>query len=348
LSTIVANKEALAGSHDREEQAAASSYDPEFLKLLYRRMTAIRLFEEKAGELFLAGELPGFVHLYVGEEAIAVGVCATLSETDFITSTHRGHGHCIAKGAQIERMMAEIFGKRTGYCKGKGGSMHIADFSIGMLGANGVVGGGYNLAVGAALAAKMRNSGQIAVCFFGDGASNRGTFHEALNMAAVWKLPVIFVNENNQWASTTPYQTTTAVRDIADRAASYGIPGVVVDGNNVFEVYKTAKTAVEMARHGHGPTLIEAKTYRIKGHFVGDPEMYRTKAEVQEQFEKNDPLKNFVRKVTQNGWLQISELEAIKAEMAGVIKRAVELARQAPYPEAHELHADLYVEGEVK
>jgi pyruvate dehydrogenase E1 component alpha subunit len=337
-----------AGPSDREEKAFTPAYDPEFLKLLYRRMVAIRRFDEKAGELFLAGELPGFVHLYVGEEAIAVGVCANLTETDYITSTHRGHGHCIAKGAQIDRMMAEIFGKRTGYCKGKGGSMHIADFSIGMLGANGVVGGGYNLAVGAALAAKMRKTGQVAVCFFGDGASNRGTFHEALNMAAVWKLPVVFVNENNQWASTTPYQTTTAVRDIADRAAGYGMPGTVVDGNNVFAVYETAKAAIERARLGGGPTLIEAKTYRIKGHFVGDPEMYRTKAEVQEQLAKNDPLKNFVKQVTEAGWLRQDELEAIQAEIAGVIAQAVEEARQAPYPESSELYAGLYAPNEVR
>jgi pyruvate dehydrogenase E1 component alpha subunit len=348
LSTVVAHKNCSLGLRDQQESAIVPAYDPEFLKLLYRRMVTIRLFEEKAGELFLAGDLPGFVHLYVGEEAIAVGVCANLSETDYITSTHRGHGHCIAKGAQIGRMMAEIFGKRTGYCHGKGGSMHIADFSIGMLGANGVVGGGYNLAVGAALAAKMRGSGQVAVCFFGDGAANRGTFHEALNMAAAWKLPVVFVCENNQWASTTPYQTTTAVRDIADRAAGYGIPGVIADGNDVFDVYETAKTAVGLARHGHGPTLVEAKTYRIKGHFVGDPEMYRTKAEVREQFEKNDPLKNFISKVTAHAWLPIEELEAIKAEMASAIEEAVDAARHAPYPEAHELHADLYVEGEVK
>jgi pyruvate dehydrogenase E1 component alpha subunit len=310
-------------------------------------MISIRLFEEKAGELFLAGELPGFVHLYVGEEAIAVGVCANLTDRDYITSTHRGHGHCIAKGAQISRMMAEIFGKKTGYCKGKGGSMHIADFSIGMLGANGVVGGGYNLAVGAALAAKMRKTGQVAVCFFGDGASNRGTFHEALNMAAVWKLPAVFVCENNEWASTTPYRTTTAVRDIADRAAGYGIPGVVVDGNDIFDVHKTAKIAIERARTGEGPTIIEAKTYRIKGHFVGDPEMYRTKAEVQERFERSDPLKNFVKKVTEANWLKAEELESIKNEVSKEILGAVEEARKAPYPEDWELYSDLFHEGGV-
>ncbi|HWQ60958.1 MAG TPA: thiamine pyrophosphate-dependent dehydrogenase E1 component subunit alpha [Negativicutes bacterium] len=321
--------------------------DADFLRHLYRRMISIRLFEEKVGELFLGGELPGFVHLYVGEEAIAVGVCANLTDQDYITSTHRGHGHCIAKGAQIRPMMAEIFGKKNGYCKGKGGSMHIADFSVGMLGANGVVGGGYNLAVGAGLAAQMRKTGQVAVCFFGDGASNRGTFHEGINMAAAWKLPVIFVNENNQWASTTPYRTTNNIEDIADRAKGYGIPGVVVDGNDIFAVIETAKAAIERARSGAGPTLIEAKTYRIKGHFVGDPEMYRTKAEVQKHFDENDPLKNFTQKVTAAKLLKQADLDAIRDETAREIEQAVGDARLAPYPDEAELFADLYVE-EVK
>ncbi len=320
-------------------------YERDFLRHLYRRMVTIRLFEEKVGELFLGGEIPGFVHLYVGEEAIAVGVCAALTDRDYITSTHRGHGHCIAKGAKPGPMMAEIFGKKPGYCKGKGGSMHIADFSVGMLGANGVVGGGYNLAVGAGLAAQLRKSGQVAVCFFGDGASNRGTFHEGINMASAWKLPVIFVNENNQWASTTPYRTTNNVEDIADRAKGYGIPGVVVDGNDIFAVSEVAKAAVARAREGLGPTLIEAKTYRIKGHFVGDPEKYRTKEEVQKHFDESDPLKNFARKVTGAKWLTQADLDALAAEAARDIEQAVAAARQAPYPEDNELYADLYVEG---
>jgi len=321
------------------------NYDRETLLRLYRRMITIRLFEEKVGELFLAGEIPGFVHLYVGEEAIAVGVCENLTPQDYITSTHRGHGHCIAKGAQPKAMMAEIFGKRTGYCKGKGGSMHIADFSVGMLGANGVVGGGYNLAVGAGLAAQMRKSGQVAVCFFGDGASNRGTFHEGINMASAWNLPVIFVNENNQWASTTPYRTTNNIEDIADRAKGYGIPGVVCDGNDVFAVIETAKAAIERARNGGGPTLIEAKTYRIKGHFVGDPELYRTKEEVQKHFTTNDPIKNFTKKVLAAKLLKQADLDAIDAEAALEIEQAVAEARQAPYPAESELFEDLYVEG---
>lgn len=321
------------------------AYKTPFLQQLYRRMVSIRMFEDKIGELFLAGEIPGFVHVYTGEESIAVGVCAALTEKDYITSTHRGHGHCLAKGTEIEPMMHEIFGKATGYCKGKGGSMHIAYFNVGMLGANGVVGGGYNLAVGAALAAQMQKTGQVAVCFFGDGASNRGTFHEAINMASAWQLPVIFVCENNQWASTTPYRTTTAVVDIADRAAGYGIPGVIIEGNDVFAVYEAAKVAVERARAGGGPTLIEAKTYRIKGHFVGDPEMYRTKAEVQERFEKNDPLKNFRATVLENSWLKSKQLDTIDQEVAAAIEEAVASARSAPYPAEDELFKDYYVEG---
>jgi pyruvate dehydrogenase E1 component alpha subunit len=308
-------------------------------------MFTIRSFEEKINDLFLAGEIPGFVHLYIGEEAIATGVMANLKNTDYITSTHRGHGHTIAKGADLKRMMAEIFGKRTGYCHGKGGSMHIADFSIGMLGANGVVGGGYNLAVGAALAAKLSGSDRVSVCFFGDGASNRGTFHEAMNMAAAWKLPAIFVCENNQWASTTPYRTTTSVENIADRAIGYSIPGVVVNGNDVFSVYEAAQAAVERARSGGGPTLIEAKTYRIKGHFVGDPEMYRTREEVQEHFENDDPLKNFREQVLTASQLSEKELAEIEAQVKEELAAAVQFAKESPYPGPEELFQDLYVES---
>ena len=263
-------------------------------KKLYETMATIRFFEESIKHDSLAGEIPGFVHLYIGEEAIATGVCAALRSTDLIESTHRGHGHCIAKGADVNRMMAEIFGKETGLCSGRGGSMHIADFSIGMLGANGVVGGGYNLATGAALAHKMiLNDDTVSVVFFGDGASNRGTFHEAANVAAAWKLPVIFVNEMNCWASTTPYRTTTAVENISDRAKGYGMPGVIVDGQDVFAVYQAAHEAADRARAGEGPTFIECKTYRIEGHFVGDPELYRSKEETLRIFHDTDPLKRF-------------------------------------------------------
>ncbi len=313
------------------------------VKYFYTTMIRIRKFEETINEYFLKGEIPGFVHLYIGEEAIGTGVCANLRDTDFITSTHRGHGHTIAKGAKVKYMMAEIFGKRTGYCKGKGGSMHIADFSVGMLGANGVVGGGYTLATGAALASKLQNKDNVSVCFFSDGASNRGTFHEAINMAAAWKLPAIFVCENNQWASTTPYRTTTAIENIADRAIGYGIPGVIVDGNDVFEVYKEAEKAVDRARSGGGPTLIEAKTYRIKGHFVGDPEMYRTKEEVKKVMEENDPIARFKEKATEKGLMTEKEMQEIDKKIEKEINEALKFASESPSPEPEELYQDLYV-----
>lgn len=308
----------------------------------YETMLKIRFFEERVEKMFIAGEIPGFVHLYIGEEAIATGVCANLRKEDYIESTHRGHGHTIAKGADINRAMAEILGKKTGFCKGKGGSMHIADFSVGMLGANGVVGGGYNLAVGAALACKMQKRDNVSVVFFGDGASNRGTFHEAANMAAIWKLPVIFVCEMNCWASTTPYRTTTSVENISDRAAGYGMPGVIVDGNDVFEVYNAVKLAVERARRGGGPTLIEAKTYRIKGHFVGDPELYRTKEEVQKIFEETDPIKRFEKKTVKESLMTKKEMEDIRKKVERMIDESVEYARNSPYPEPSELFDDLY------
>ncbi|KAA8672947.1 thiamine pyrophosphate-dependent dehydrogenase E1 component subunit alpha [Clostridium sp. WLY-B-L2] len=306
-------------------------------------MTKIRAFEKNIESLSLNGEIPGFVHLYIGEEAIATGVCANLTDRDYIESTHRGHGHTIAKGADINRMMAEIFGRETGFCRGKGGSMHIADFNVGMLGANGVVGGGYNLAVGAALAIKYQKRKDVSVVFFGDGASNRGTFHEAANFASVFKLPVIFVCENNQWASTTPYRTTTSVENIADRAVGYNMPGVIVDGNDVFKVYEAAKKAVERARQGQGPTLIEAKTYRIKGHFVGDPEKYRTKEEVKEQFDKNDPIKNFEEKVLDKKLMTREEMDKIKAAADKSLEEAIKYAKDSPFPDPSELYEDLYV-----
>lgn len=308
----------------------------------YETMLKIRFFEERVEKMFIAGEIPGFVHLYIGEEAIATGVCANLRKEDYIESTHRGHGHTIAKGADINRAMAEILGKKTGFCKGKGGSMHIADFSVGMLGANGVVGGGYNLAVGAALACKMQKRDNVSVVFFGDGASNRGTFHEAANMAAIWKLPVLFVCEMNCWASTTPYRTTTSVENISDRAAGYGMPGVIVDGNDVFEVYNAVKLAVERARRGGGPTLIEAKTYRIKGHFVGDPELYRTKEEVQKIFEETDPIKKFEKKAVKESLMTKKEMEDVRKKVERMIDESVEYARNSPYPEPSELFDDLY------
>jgi len=327
----------------KEATLPLARYDKETLKFFYETMVKIRNFELTVEKYFFDGEIPGFVHLYIGEEATATGVMANLRKTDYIQSTHRGHGHTIAKGADLKHMMAEIFGKITGCCKGKGGSMHIADFSVGMLGANGIVGGGFSLATGAALAQKMQKTDGVAVAFFGDGASNRGTFHEAANMAAAWKLPVIFLCENNQWASTTPYRTTTSVDDIADRAQGYGMPGVIVDGNDVFAVYEAAKDLIERARRGEGPAILECKTYRIKGHFVGDPEMYRTKEEVQKVLEETDPIPRFEAKVLKAKAMTKKELEAMRTRVEKELAEALEFARTSPEPEVSALYEGLYV-----
>lgn len=309
---------------------------------LLRTMVRIRAFETRVEELFLNRKIPGFVHLYIGEEAVASGVMASLRKSDWITSTHRGHGHTLAKGASTDRMMAELYGKKTGYCKGKGGSMHIADFSVGMLGANGVVGGGYNIAVGAGISATMRKTDEVAVCFFGDGASNRGTFHEALNLASVWKLPVLFVNENNQYASTTPTAFATSVTRIADRAKGYGMEGYTVDGNNVVEVYNAAAELIDAARKGKGPALLECMTYRIKGHYVGDPELYRTKEEVRKRFTENDPITRYADFLKSQKTASDADVEAIKAEAAAEIAAAEKFAEDSPYPEPEEALDDLF------
>jgi TPP-dependent pyruvate/acetoin dehydrogenase alpha subunit len=308
---------------------------------LLRVMQRIRRFEERAEELYLGGELPGFIHLSIGQEACAAGACLALRRDDFITSTHRGHGHCIAKGAPMDRMMAELYAKVTGSCKGKGGSMHIADFSVGMLGANGVVGGGANLAVGAAIAARLRGTDQIAVCFFGDGASNRGPVHEAMNLAAVWNLPVIFFCENNQYASTTSVKTVMKIEDVAVRAAGYGMPGVVVDGNDVLAVYSAVREYADRARSGGGPALIEAKTYRMRGHFVGDPQLYRPAEEIQAQ-RANDPLSRHERRLLSERVLDEDALERIRAEIEEELAAAVQFGRESPLPEPEEALDDLY------
>ncbi len=323
-----------------------AAYTKEFAEQLYETMSMIRKFEECVKHDFLAGEIPGFAHSYIGEEAIATGICAALRKDDVIASTHRGHGHCVAKGADVNRMMAEIFGKKTGLCQGRGGSMHIADFGIGMLGANGVVGGGYNLATGAALAFKnVLKTDQVAVVFFGDGASNRGTFHEAMNVASAWKLPVIFVNEMNCWASTTPYRTTCNVENISDRAAGYHVPGVVVDGQDPFAVYEAAKTAVERARAGEGPTFLECKTYRIEGHFIGDPELYRKKEETMKIFHDTDPLKKFREKMAAMGDLvTAAECDAIDAKCDAKIVEAKKFAMESEYPDESEYMKYVYAD----
>jgi len=308
---------------------------------MYRKMLEIRRFEEKVFELYGQNLVPGTIHLCAGQEAVAVGVCANLRKDDSITSTHRGHGHCIAKGAQLSRVMAEVLGKRTGYCKGKGGSMHIADFSIGMLGATAVVGAGIPIAAGAGLSIRLRETDQVVACFFGEGASNQGTFHEGINMAAIWTLPVVFVCENNLYAMGTRQSRVMTIENIADRAAAYGIPGVVVDGNDVLAVYEAAREAVERAREGKGPTLIECKTYRLKGHSRFDPATYRPKEEVEEWLKK-DPILRFRARLLETGTLTDEEVNKIEKEVFTAVEEAVKFALESPYPEPKEALEDVY------
>jgi len=315
---------------------------PDILKEIYTRMWRIRLFEEQAEYQSSQGKVMGALHTYIGEEAIAVPVCAHLQPTDYITSTHRGHGHCIAKGADIKKMMAELFGRATGYCKGKGGSMHIADFAVGMLGANGIVAGGFGLATGAGWAAQLRKSGQAAVCFFGDGAANRGPFHENINIAAVWKLPVVYVCENNQYAQWTPQKDVTLVTDIANMAPAYGIPGVQVDGMDALAVYEAAGEAIARARRGEGPTLLECKTYRFHGHNFGDPQMYRTRGEIAEWSDRRDPIKLLAAHMKEAGSLTDAEDQAMQQRVAQEIQEAVRFAESSPYPTPDELYKDIY------
>jgi pyruvate dehydrogenase E1 component alpha subunit len=313
----------------------------EKLTEMFRKMLEIRLFEEKVFDLYAQNLVPGTIHLYAGEEAVAVGVCSNLRKDDYITSTHRGHGHCIAKGANLKRTMAEILGKKTGYCKGKGGSMHIADFSIGMLGATAVVGAGIPIAVGAGLSIKLRKTDHVVACFFGEGASNQGTFHEGINMASIWRLPVIFVCENNLYAMGTHQSRVMLIENIADRAPAYGIPGIVVDGNDVLAVYEATRKAVERARKGEGPTLIECKTYRHKGHSRVDPARYRPKEEVEEWLAK-DPIKRLKEKLLQEGVLTEDEIKKIEVDVTSEVEEAVRFAMESSYPAPEEALEDVY------
>lgn len=308
---------------------------------MYRKVLEIRHFEEKAYELYGRNLVPGTLHLYAGQEAVAVGVCANLRKDDYITSTHRGHGHCIAKGAKLERILAEILGKKSGYCKGKGGSMHIADFSVGMLGATAVVGAGIPIAAGAGLSIKLRGTDQVVACFFGEGASNQGTFHEGINMASIWALPVLFVCENNLYAMGTRQSRVMNIENVADRAAAYGIPGRVVDGNDVLAVYEVAREAVGRARRGKGPTLIECKTYRHKGHSRFDPATYRNEEEVKEWLEK-DPIPRFKAKLLEMQTLTEQEAKEIEDAVIADVEKAVKFATESPYPEPEEALEDLY------
>ncbi|MGC1122887.1 MAG: pyruvate dehydrogenase (acetyl-transferring) E1 component subunit alpha [Candidatus Methanofastidiosia archaeon] len=308
---------------------------------MYKKMLEIRKFEEKVYDLFTQNLIPGTMHLYMGQEAVAVGVCAALTPIDFITSTHRGHGHCIAKGASLKKMMAEIFGKKTGYCKGKGGSMHITDKNIGMLGANAVVGGAIPIAVGAGLSCKLKYPERVTVCFFGDGASNQGTFHEGINMASVWYLPVVFVCENNLYAMGTRQSMVMNIEDISQRAAGYGIPGVTVDGNDVMAVYGAAQKAVARARNGEGPTLLECKTYRHKGHSRFDPAKYRPQEEVAEWMAR-DPIESFREKLLDKG-IPEEFLHKIESTVEAEIEEAVEFAEESPLPEPEDALKDIWV-----
>jgi acetoin:2,6-dichlorophenolindophenol oxidoreductase subunit alpha len=315
----------------------------EVLRDMHRRMVRIRLFEEAAGKLAEAAKLPGFLHLYVGEEAVASGVCVNLSDDDQITSTHRGHGHLVAKGGQFRPMMAELMGKATGYCNGKGGSMHISSLELGMLGANGIVGAGSPIAVGAAFADKYKGNGNVSVAFFGDGATNIGAFHEAANMACALKLPIVFCCENNEYGEFTPRDKTMAITDIVDRAAGYGMPGVIVDGMDAVAVYEAAAHAIARARAGHGPSLIEAKTYRFYNHH-GVQNLglkYRTDDEVA-KWKERDPIFSLEARMVAAGAMSPAQVEAVWTENRADIADAITFAEDSPLPDADQVLTDVY------
>ena len=307
---------------------------------LLRMMVRIRAFEETSAKLFLDGRIVGFLHLYSGQEAVAAGVCACLRDDDYITSTHRGHGHCLAKGANINLMMAELYGRATGYSKGKGGSMHIADISKGIIGANGIVGAGIPIAVGAGFAHKYRETDGVAVTFFGDGASNRGTFHEGLNMAAALNLPVLFVCENNQFGMSTPFSYHSKNRTISQRAAAYDMPGVTVDGNDPVAVRDATAAAVNLARSGGGPTLIECLTWRHYGHFLGDSAPYKT-PEDEAKWREKDPVPNFEKRLISEGIADAADIEKIHADAGEEVAASIRFAEASPYPDIGAMYEDL-------
>jgi len=315
---------------------------PERLLALYRQMWVIRYFDEKVDECFAKGLIHGTTHLAVGQEATAAGACAVLEERDKITSTHRGHGHCIAKGADTGRMMAELFGRETGYCKGKGGSMHIADVEKGNLGANGIVGGGIPIAVGSALTSKMKGLGYVTISFFGDGATNEGAFHESLNMASIWKLPVVFFCENNQYGMSGSVKKMTNVEKLSIRAVAYGMPGVTIDGNDIFEVMDATDEAVKRARAGEGPTFIEAVTYRYKGHSKSDAKKYRTREEEMEWRNNFDPIDRFSRRLIELGCADNAKLEELRQSALEEIEAAVKFAEESPQPSFDTVLEDVY------
>jgi pyruvate dehydrogenase E1 component alpha subunit len=317
--------------------------DRDTLLDIHRRMVRIRTFEEQAGKLSEAGKIPGALHLYVGEEAVAAGVMVHLRDEDQITSTHRGHGHLVAKGGDLKRMYAELFGRADGYCKGKGGSMHIADLDLGMLGANGIVGGGPPIAIGAAFSNKYRGTDNVTVCFFGDGASNEGTFHEAANMAALYKLPVIFLCENNGFGEFTSQERHQAITDVADRATAYGMPGLIADGMDAIAVYEAAGEAIARARRGEGPTLLECKTYRFFDHVGvrGMGVVYRTDDEVIE-WRKRDPIDLLEARLAEVGILSPADADAVRDQTMAEVQEAIAFAENSPLPDPATLLDDIY------
>lgn len=329
---------------DTNTPYAIRTYSPQRLKDALHKMFLIRKFEEGAEDSYTRGLIHGTMHLSIGQEASAVGSCMSLSDEDKITSTHRGHGHCVAKDADLGKMFAEFFGKETGYCKGRGGSMHIADPSKGNLGANGIVGGGLPIAVGAALSAKRLGTGAVTVCFFGDGANNEGAFHESLNMAAVWKLPVVFVCENNRYGMSTSTARSTAVKQIAERAAAYSMPGVTVDGNDFSAVTEAVDAAVARARRGEGPSLVENMTYRWRGHSKSDRNRYRTKEEIAEWMVR-DPIVAMSKLLVDHKILTEAEVGALEEDAARIIREAIDFAAASPDPKIEEATRDVYTEG---
>ncbi|MGH1481705.1 MAG: thiamine pyrophosphate-dependent dehydrogenase E1 component subunit alpha [Geminicoccales bacterium] len=322
---------------------ALRTYSPERLKDALLKMILIRKFEEGAEESYTRGLIHGTMHLSIGQEASAMASCMALSDEDKITSTHRGHGHCIAKGADVGKMFAEFFGKETGYCRGRGGSMHIADVEKGNLGANGIVGGGLPIAVGAALSAKRLGTGAVTVCFFGDGANNEGAFHEALNMAALWKLPVVFVCENNRYGMSTSMERSTAVKRVAERASAYDMPGTTVDGNDFSAVAEAVDSAVARARAGDGPSLVENLTYRWRGHSKSDRNHYRTKEEIAE-WQTRDPIRRMGEMLNDHKIVTSDEVAAIEAEADQIIEDAIAFAKDSPAPRIEEATRDVYTE----
>jgi pyruvate dehydrogenase E1 component alpha subunit len=307
---------------------------------IYRTMLKIRMVEEKLMEVFASGEIPGFIHVCIGQEAAPAAICSHLKKSDYIASTHRGHGHALAKGMDLKPFMAELFGRRNGPCRGRSGSMHLADKDLGILGANGIVGGGLPIANGAALASKHQKQGRVTVCFFGEGATNEGTFHEALNIAAVMRLPIIFVCENNGWAEFTPQKVHLPVADVAQRAAAYNIPGIVLT-NDGLKIYEAAGRAVQKARRGQGPTLLEVKSARWHGHYVGDVQKYRPAKDI-EQALKSDCIARFEDRLLKDKIVDHDETQKIRQRLEREIESAVDYARQSPFPEPSELMADLY------